>query len=188
MIQKHQFVKTLITRHNNINPWSLESIEETTVFLGLDKEYHKILFPEGVSQIYSYYEDEIDQIMYDKLINSIAPKKIREKIIQALEIRIIELGNKMQIPHHILKTAWHTSDFIWRYAGDNSTDFNFYTKRMLLSGVYIKARKYYLTDSSQEHMETKKYIKNAIETIIQISSIKHKIPKIEDIPILRLFL
>lgn len=187
MIHKDQFVKTLIARANMANPWSLEALEETALSLGLDKQHHKIFFPEGISEVYSYYENEIDQLMYDKLINSNAPQKIREKIIKALEIRIIDLGNNIQTPHNIFRTSWHTSDLIWRYAGDNSTDFNFYTKRMLLSSVYIRARKYYLSDYSLDHIDTKKYIQNAIEKVIKISSLKHKIPKIEDIPILRLF-
>ena len=33
---------------------------------------------------------------------------------------------------------WKTADTIWRLAGDESTDFNYYSKRLLLSWVYLR--------------------------------------------------
>lgn len=186
MIQKQEFIQALITHRSN--PWNIQSLEATALFFGLDKEYHRIVFPGGISEVYELHESKLDELMDKKLANISLPPKIREKIRLALELRVIELGTPTPLYHNMLKASWNTSDIIWRHAGDNSTDFNHYTKRLLLSGIYIRSRQYYLKDHSQNHENTREYIKNAIDKVLKIASLKHKIPKIEDIPILRLFL
>ena len=35
-----------------------------------------------------------------------------------------------------LRIGWRTADLMWVQAGDSSTDFNHYTKRLTLGGVY----------------------------------------------------
>ena len=97
------------------------------------------------------------------------------------------------IPTNLLsgnKSYTQTCDLIWNYAGDKSTDFNYYTKRGLLLPVYLSAKAFYISDNSKGHEKTKKFIKNALDNIINIASFKNRInlPNIEDIPILRLFL
>jgi ubiquinone biosynthesis protein COQ9 len=186
MIKKQEFIRALIANHKN--PWNIKALEETALFLKLDKEYHRILFPEGLREIYELYENRADELMYDTLTNLSSPQKTREKIALALEVRIIELGTNTPLYLGGIKASWNTADIIWRYAGDKSTDFNHYTKRMLLSGIYLRARQYYLKDHSQNHTNTKEYIKNAIDKVLKIAKLKHKIPKIEEMPILRLFL
>ena len=37
-----------------------------------------------------------------------------------------------------LKMLYKTCDDMWRASNDKSTDFSFYTKRLVLSGVYTK--------------------------------------------------
>ena len=97
------------------------------------------------------------------------------------------------IPTNLLsgnESACRSCDLIWKYAGDKSTDFNYYTKRGLLLPVYISAKAYYIADNSMDHEKTKEFIRNSLDNIINIASFKSKInmPKMEDIPILRLFL
>ena len=37
-----------------------------------------------------------------------------------------------------MKNLYKTVDNMWYLAGDNSTDFNFYTKRLTLALIYVK--------------------------------------------------
>ena len=87
------------------------------------------------------------------------------------------------------EVACRSCDIIWKYAGDKSSDFNYYTKRGLLLSVYAAAQVFYFGDNSENHKDTKDFIKNALDNIINIASFKNniKMPKIEDIPIARLF-
>jgi ubiquinone biosynthesis protein COQ9 len=34
------------------------------------------------------------------------------------------------------KAGWRSADLMWRLAGDTASDYNHYTKRLILSGVY----------------------------------------------------
>ncbi|MCC8398255.1 MAG: COQ9 family protein [Rickettsia endosymbiont of Labidopullus appendiculatus] len=88
------------------------------------------------------------------------------------------------------KTAFRTCDLIWRYAGDKSIDYNYYTKRSLLLSVYITSILYYIQDESENNIDTDKYITKSLSNIITIfSKCKNivKLPNLVDIPIIRLF-
>jgi ubiquinone biosynthesis protein COQ9 len=181
--------------------WSDELISKAETHCGFTADYHHIIFADGKAQMLQEFESWQDQIMINMLEKIEKPKKIREQIALALEIRLMEVVSKnvtlnnsafFMIPTNILtgnESACHTCDLIWKYTGDKSTDFNYYTKRGLLLPVYLSARAFYFADDSKNHQATREFIKNALDNIINIASFKNKInlPKIEDIPILRLF-
>jgi len=181
--------------------WSegLISIAESNI--GLHTGYNHIIFPSGIQEITSAFEKWLDKQMLEQLSVLDKPKKIRDQIALALEIRILGVMSKKValrccgyylIPTNIVagtEAACHSCDIIWKYAGDKSSNHNYYTKRGLLLGVYGAARAFYLGDNSADHKDTKDFIKNALDNIINIASFKHniKMPKMEDIPIVRLF-
>lgn len=181
--------------------WSIELINEAEKEIKFDTNYHKLLFPGGLVQLVQEFENWLDVEMLDVLNKLEKPKKIREQIALALETRIINIVPKnvilknssfFLIPSNILagnESACQTCDLIWKYAGDKSTDFNYYTKRGLLLPVYLSAKTFYVADNSANHEKTKEFIKNALDNIINIASFKNRVnlPRMEDIPILRLF-
>ena len=181
--------------------WSDELIKVAEANCNFAINYHKLLFPNGVTNIVQEFENWLDTEMLTMLDKLAKPKKIREQIALALETRIINQVPKnvilknnsfFLIPTNLLagnKSAYQTCDLIWKYAGDKSTDYNYYTKRGLLLPVYLSAKMFYIADNSKNHEKTKEFIKNALDNIINIASFKNriKLPKLEDIPILRLF-
>ncbi len=180
--------------------WNKNLYKEIETKCNFPQNYHYILFPGGGSQIIEEFESWQDQKMLKLLLTEDQNLKTREKIAKALEIRIIGIVPKAAIleqnalfliPGNILSGAKcysKTCDLIWRYAGDKSEDFNYYTKRGLLLGVYTSSRLFYLSDNSKDFTKTKKFIATSLERIINIAKIKDKIklPSIEDVPMLRL--
>ena len=79
--------------------------------------------------------------------------KIRERIRCAVEARLDAaiqdeaavrrwmgfLALPMQAPL-ASRLAWETADALWRWAGDEATDENHYTKRVILSGIVSAGR------------------------------------------------
>ena len=183
------------------NMWSSGLVQEAEQLCGFDLGYHKILFDGNNSQLLKEFEAWQDELMLKELEMLERPSKIREQIALALELRIMQVVSKnvamnnsayFLLPSNILagnESACHTCDLIWKYAGDKSTDFNYYTKRGLLLPVYLSAKSFYFADNSENHKATREFIKNALDNIINIASFKSRInlPKMEDIPILRLF-
>jgi ubiquinone biosynthesis protein COQ9 len=181
--------------------WSEDLISIAEANIGLDTGYNHIIFPSGIQEITSAFEKWLDEQMLEELFVLDKPKKIRDQIALALEIRILGVMSKKValrcagyylIPTNIvagIEAACHSCDIIWKYAGDKSSDYNYYTKRGLLLGVYGAARAFYLGDNSADHKDTKAFIKNALDNIINIASFKNniKVPQMVDIPIVRLF-
>ena len=180
--------------------WNKNLYKEIEKKCNFPQNYHYILFPGGGSQIIEEFESWQDQKMLELLLTEDQNLKIREKIAKALEIRIMGIVPKAAIleqnalfliPGNILSGAKcysKTCDLIWRYAGDKSEDFNYYTKRGLLLCVYTSSRLFYLSDNSKDFIKTKEFIATSLERIINIAKIKDKVklPSIEDVPILRL--
>ncbi len=167
--------------------------------------YHLILFPSGLEEIIASLESWFDEKMLISLKTELIEDKIRAKIARALELRIIDLTHKNIIlkqnsmlvkPTNLLsacKSHSKSCDIIWKYAGDNSNDFNYYSKRALLMYVYKISILFYLADNSENAKDTRKFIAENLENIVKFGKNfnkikdKFKFPKTEDIPILRMF-
>ncbi|QCO56275.1 COQ9 family protein [Pseudorhodobacter turbinis] len=70
------------------------------------------------------------------------------------------------------KAIWGTSDAIWRALGDSSTDFNWYSKRATLSGVYASTVLFWLGDDSLDHSATWEFLDRRIGNVMQIEKMK----------------
>jgi ubiquinone biosynthesis protein COQ9 len=103
-------------------------------------------------KISSLFFEDLDQRFFNEVkskVNKIT--KTNEKISFLLNKRLkIEKKNKDLIKKifiHLIKDnnsnkvltyIYSVSDIMWKYANDRSVDFNFYTKRLILSSVYLK--------------------------------------------------
>lgn len=179
----------------------LENVEHACEF---STGYTYILFPNGLKEVIDYFEAWQDNKMLQSLsqTNTTGSGKIREKISLALKTRIIELSPKLihiknctyfSVPTNTTfgaKVGWRTCDVIWNYAGDSSVDYNYYSKRSLLLAAYVASIMYYISDDSEDYVNTKDFIDETLANIINIAFKLKKIvqlPKLEDIPIIRLF-
>ena len=73
----------------------------------------------------------------------------------------------------LIKVLYKLSNNIWNISGDISTDFNFYTKRTILSGIYISTiLRHFQTDNM---LETEKYLDDLLLKVSKIPKIKNRI-------------
>src|SRR3546814_17829733 len=76
----------------------------------------------------------------------------------------------LALPQNLGKAAkygWRTADRIWRLAGDHATDFNHYSKRIILAGVYAATLLVFLDDESageRERTEERRVGKECVRT------------------------
>lgn len=200
VVSKENFLSEILLLLKS-NILSNDLIQQAELNANLDSGYSHILFPEGQSEIFAALNEYLDSKMLEELEKLSRPAKIRDQIALAIETRLIEVVDKQVIlnmlgyyllPKNIglgFTSVANTCDIIWRYAGDKSTDFNYYTKRGLLISAYAASSAFYLADDSENRIDTRNFIKNALDNIINIASLKKtiKLPKKEDIPIIRLF-
>ena len=64
---------------------------------------------------------------------------------------------------------------MWRAVGDTSTDFNFYTKRGILAGVYSATLLRWFTDQSADESETSKFLADRIENVMTFEKVKAQV-------------
>jgi ubiquinone biosynthesis protein COQ9 len=152
------------------------------------------LFPEGIFELKQYYFSEIDEQMLQKIkTQNYENIRVRDKIFNGVLIRLkLFKKNKTSIkyifvsessnPIQSLKHLWRTSDLIWKSAGDSSTDYNHYTKRLLLSWVYITTLICWFNDKSRNINDTKLFLNRRIDEVLefgkQSGKIKSKISKL----------
>jgi ubiquinone biosynthesis protein COQ9 len=187
--------------------WSESLIKEAEKIALLPKGYSLLIGITDITSAAMHLEQWLDKQMLSKLTNAniLQSEKIRTKISRALEIRLLQVTNKdallktqalLSSPCNIVlgqKSAYNTCSVIWNYAGDQSTDVNHYTKRWLLLTIYNATKCFYLSDESDNLQDTKNFITEALDQVIAIGALKTRIknkitlPKITDIPIIRLF-
>ena len=70
------------------------------------------------------------------------------------------------------RLAWRAADRMWRIAGDRATDFNHYTKRAILMGVYGSTTLVFLDDDSDGLVQTRAFLDRRIDEVMRFEKAK----------------
>jgi len=103
-------------------------------------------------------------------------KKYKD-LIQKIFIYLIKNNN----PSKVLTYIYSVADIMWKYANDRPVDFNYYTKRLILSSVYLKILilSFYKEQLSQKDLDTE--IKRSLEHVKLLSQFKIKLDFLKNI-------
>lgn len=172
--------------------WTASSLEQASKNAGFADKYAQIAFPEGASQAVELLLRKLDEQMLEKLKEyEISKLKVRERIPLAIKTRLelaapykqairktLSLYTSGSNGLNAVPSLWKTVDQIWYAAGDTSSDFNYYTKRMTLAAVYSSTLLYWLSDKSKDHADTWDFLKRRIENVMQFNNLKGKVKKL----------
>ena len=177
--------------------WSWKALNVAAKEIDVSSFTLKRAFPKGPRDLITYFCENADRIMLEELnqieINTLS---VREKIAEGIKVRLRQNSNNKEairkllsyftVPGNIMigvNCFYRTVDAIWYFAGDTSTDFNFYTKRGLLFGIYTSTLLYWLNDQSEGCTETWDFLDRRIAEVMQIPSLKASIKrKVSKIP------
>ena len=151
-----------------------------------ENEIH-LLFPDGYNDIIKFALDQLNVELenYCKnldLIRLPLHKRIRKIILSKVLIMNKEknfykkLFLSLLLPKRsfsISKQLYKSIDQIWYIAGDTSTDFNFYTKRLILSGIYSRVILFFFNNNNQISLE--KILDTDLQRVAKIPQLKSKI-------------
>jgi ubiquinone biosynthesis protein COQ9 len=149
------------------------------------------LFEEGPISLVEFYSTRTDAQMEKRLAAmDLKAVKIRERIATAVKTRLAILkphkeaarraAALLSLPMHAAlgaKLVYRTVDAMWRAAGDTSTDFNFYTKRGILAGVYGSTAMRWFNDTSEDEKPTDDFLAARIDNVMQFEKFKSKAKK-----------
>lgn len=173
--------------HVPFEGWTQGVLENSAAEIGVDSSYGWRLFPKGPLEAVSDWSAFLDQEMLS-LLPSPENQKVRERIRLAVKTRLTlliphrEAASKtvayLSRPPHMSSASrliYQTVNEIWYYAGDTSTDYNFYTKRGLLSWVYMATFFYFLRDQSPNFEKTWAFLDHRLEEVLALPKIPQKI-------------
>jgi ubiquinone biosynthesis protein COQ9 len=98
-------------------------------------------------------------------------EKKNKDLIKKIFIHLIKNNNS----NKVLTYIYSVSDIMWKYANDRSVDFNYYTKRLILSSVYLKILilSFYKDNLTQNNLNEE--ISKSLEHVKLISQFKIKL-------------
>jgi ubiquinone biosynthesis protein COQ9 len=79
-----------------------------------------------------------------------------------------------------MRLTYRTVDTMWRAAGDTATDWNFYTKRILLAGVYGSTVLFWLNDESKGFAETWGFLDRRIADVLRVPRATQRLSRLFD--------
>jgi ubiquinone biosynthesis protein COQ9 len=104
-------------------------------------------------------------------------EKKNKDLIKIFLIHLIKSNNSNKVLNYICSVA----DIMWKHSNDRSVDFNYYTKRLILSSVYLKILilTFYKDNLTQKDLD--KEILKSLEHVKLISQFKIKLDFLKNI-------
>ena len=166
--------------------WSRAAVDAAADSLGIDRAQARLAMPKTQAGMVDTYIQGVDRALQEHFTEErLAGMKIRAKIRalvwQRLEImaparEAVRRGVAiLAMPQNLplgMRIGWRTADHMWRIAGDTSTDYNHYTKRLLLGGVYASTLFVWLDDNGEGWAETGAFLDRRIDDVMKIEKAK----------------
>jgi len=166
--------------------WSGKTVRNAAKKADVEQGLARLAFPGGTADLVLYFVGDGDRRMAAKLAKSDPDSmKVRERITYAVRTRLeIDADNREAMRRATaylalptsgtagVRALYRTVDGIWRAAGDTSTDYNFYTKRLILSGVYSSTLAIWFGDDTEGFEKTWEFLDRRIADVMQIEKVK----------------
>jgi ubiquinone biosynthesis protein COQ9 len=166
--------------------WTRAAVDSAARQLGVDPVQARLAMPKSQAGLIDLYIQEVDRALEAWFTpQRLKGLKIREKI-RALVWQLLEIMGPareavrralaiLAMPQNVplaLRISWRAVDLMWRIAGDTSTDFNHYTKRMTLGAVYGSTLLAWLDDQSESWQETSAFLDRRIDGVMRFEKWK----------------
>ncbi len=171
--------------HVPFDGWSDDALRAAATDTGIDLARARALYPRGGVDLALAYHRRGDAQMAARLDQEdLGHLRFRDRIATALRYRIeaaedrelVRRGTTLfALPPYAADGAralWGTVDLIWTRLGDTSDDYNWYTKRATLAGVYSATVLYWLGDDSPGASATWSFLDRRIDEVMQIERVK----------------
>jgi ubiquinone biosynthesis protein COQ9 len=172
--------------HAAFDGWGEAALAMAAGELGVPADRARLAFPGGAAEMIDAWFDWVDKAMLEAFPpEKIAGMKIRDRIKNLLLFRLQTLAPWREALRRALATlalprnapkaaglAWRSADRIWRLAGDTAADFNHYSKRAILIGVYGSTTLVFLDDESEDLAATRAFLDRRIDEVMRFEKAK----------------
>jgi ubiquinone biosynthesis protein COQ9 len=168
--------------------WNDACVRHAREAAGLSEGEAMLAAPRGALDLVDAWFDRAERAM-ERAISDCEPgAKIRVRATLAVRARLDAMATHKEslrraamflaMPPNVPDAAaigWRAADRSWRAMGDPSTDFNFYSKRIILTGVHAATLAFWLQDDSEDSAATWAFLDRRIENVMGIEKAKAKI-------------
>ena len=175
--------------HVPFDGWTRRTLAAGVADAGLTPEWTRRAFPGGVIEAVEHFAEYSDRCMLAALEGrDLGALGVRQRIAAAVRVRlelnaphreaIRRLLSYLALPHNAgaaMRATYRTVDTIWRAAGDEATDFNFYTKRGLLAAVYGSTVLFWLADRSEDQADTWTFLERRIADVMKVPKLQARL-------------
>lgn len=171
--------------HVAFDGWTDATFTAAITDADVDPALARALCPRGAVDLALAYHARGDALMLERLASAdLSAMRFRDRIAAAVRYRLEASTDKeavrrgttlFALPQNApdgARAIWGTCDAIWTALGDTSDDFNWYSKRATLSGVYSSTVLYWLGDDSEDHAATWEFLDRRIDNVMQIEKLK----------------
>lgn len=145
-----------------------------------------LAFPGGPKDLLRAWSEKLDDEVRAELeAADLKDFKIRARVTRGVRLRLEKMAGRkiaarraaafLALPLNApmgAELSFRTADAIWRGVGDTATDFNYYTKRLLLAGVVTSTMLYWFGDESEDGQPTWDFLDRRIENVMSIEKAK----------------
>ncbi|MEO1488471.1 MAG: COQ9 family protein [Pseudomonadota bacterium] len=174
--------------------WNETALMAAAEMAGADPDVAKLAFPAKpfngrAMDMIEAWITSVDQAMEREWpVERLAELKIRERIRELVAFRLKSVEDIdeavrramsiMAMPQNApraLQIGWRSADIMWRLAGDTSTDYNHYTKRTILAGIYSATLAFFINDDSEGKEKTYEFLDRRIDGVMRFEKVKAKL-------------
>ncbi len=168
--------------------WNETALFAAVDMAGADPDVAKLAYPGGAMDMIKAWIENIDaQMEAEWPAEKLGELKIRERIRELVAFRLKAVDGLdealrralsiMAMPHNApasLKIGWSSADLMWRLAGDTAADYNHYTKRTILAGIYSATLAVFVNDDSEGKETTYAFLDRRIDGVMKFEKAKAK--------------
>ena len=171
--------------HVAFDGWSETTFKSAIADSEVDETVARAIYPRGAVDLAIAYHHRGDRQMVDAFAaEDLSDLRYRDKVARAVRLRLEVVEDKeavrrgttlFALPPYApdgAKLIWGTADKIWNALGDTSDDFNWYSKRATLSGVYSATVIFWMGDTSEGNADTWAFLDRRIDNVMQIEKVK----------------
>lgn len=175
--------------HVPFDGWSDATLAQAAGDCGIEASAARAAFPGGGTALALFFHAKGDADLADAMDKAdLGAMRYSERVTWAVRQRLeIAEAHKdavrratalfalpMNIAHGS-RALWQTADTIWTALGDESQDYNWYSKRVILSGVLSSTMLYWLGDTSEAQERTWAFLARRIDGVMKFEKAKSQL-------------
>ena len=178
-----------LAAHAGFDGWGPAAVDAAADEEGVDRAIARLAFAGGAVDLVDAWFDSLDRRVVAAFpVDRLEPMRVSGRIRAFVEHRLDLMApdreglrralGVLARPQNLATTArlgWRTADRLWRLAGDTATDWNHYSKRAILMGVYGSTIAVFLDDDSEGQADTRAFLGRRLAEVGRFEQVKAKL-------------